>query len=61
MALCQHISIKAPKYGSTDDCASCKLPIIFDGKRWVWELGIDRNKVRKMRRAYNIDQLTANL
>jgi len=56
--ICKHVSIKAPRYGSSSECSNCGLPIIFTGERWEWEYGIDRNKVRKMRTAYDIDRAT---
>lgn len=58
--ICQHISINAKRYGASSTCSNCQQPIIFDGNRWVWEFGVDRRKVAKMRRAYSVDRLVAN-
>ena len=56
--ICKHLSIKAGLKGQTDQCITCQLHIIFDGAKWVWLYGMDREKRRKMIQMFNVDRIT---
>ena len=56
--ICNHQSIKSRLTGNQDDCILCTMPIIFNGKRWVWLYDVDDIKRRKLIRTYQIDQIT---
>lgn len=58
MTICHHSSIHAQHYGAISKCISCRGPIIFDGTAWRWLFGIDHSKVRKMRTAWEMDELS---
>jgi hypothetical protein len=57
---CKHTSTKRAIPGQTDDCIqdSCRLPIIFNGTKWVWTFSIGRTERRILANKFHFERLT---